>query len=142
MCFWNFPLLWPSKLWKNHEHMGVLHSLKFCRSGSGGFQAPLSRCYSSSKITKTTNFSSKIMHIDVTYYSIAYRILSVASPLYIKPVQVDLCTLGLFWRGDTVEVREMESLSYCHLVTNLYSRWLKSGNVSLISFRDGEQGKL
>ena len=55
------------------------------------------------------------MHIDVTYYSIAYRILSVASPLYIKPVQVDLCTLGLFWRGDTVEVREMESLSYCHL---------------------------
>ena len=50
------------------------------------------------------------MHIDVTYYSIAHRILSVASPLYIKPVQVDLCTLGLFWRGDTVEVREMDSL--------------------------------
>ena len=38
------------------------------------FASPLSRCYSSSIIMKTANFSSKMMHIDVTYYivQIAY----------------------------------------------------------------------
>ena len=37
--------------------------------GSANQQAPLLQCYSSSKIMKTANFSSKMMHIDVSFYS-------------------------------------------------------------------------
>ena len=33
MCFWNSPHFWSSKLWKNHERRGILHSLKFSEAG-------------------------------------------------------------------------------------------------------------